>query len=524
MLHFGVLAALALTLLVVVRVGDVLPRPRAAEDLGLTGDPDEDSEEDEDGGGKGEDSKDPSEQMDDLDFKDEYNSSGKQAPVAVVLMHDEYAPPSGVYYFRQTAFSQYNGRRLIQATRDDVDRDIVARFPSKPVRLSEAPVLSDQRKPLRTTMGLVIEHIRPFALDSPAALRPVRNPNPVRFRRVFDVLSHVQTLPYDEMIGLRPGDPEWSDDQWDFYTDVPSDARYRELSEKLMDLLHEDYRQDPLAQALAIKTYLDKEGIYSRKSRHAGAEDPAASFLFGDLTGYCVHFAHAATFLMRSRGLPARVAAGYAIAEAARGGGSTLMVRGADAHAWPELYLENVGWVVVDLAPEQSLDEPAGPPDPTLQRMLGEMMREQFQDDDFGAAGGIPWHLVKLGFLTLLFAALMAGYGVKFYRALTPFAGRSTKLYRTTYRAALDRLAEVGVARRFGESRESFGERAATVAPSFDELTERHLSWALGSCERDEPGVFSRLMVRVEDEVGRSVPFWRRALGFLNPYSWVFAR
>ena len=48
-----------------------------------------------------------------LEFRDNYDSEGRQVPLAVVLLHDDYSPPSGIYYFRQAAFSQYNGQRLV---------------------------------------------------------------------------------------------------------------------------------------------------------------------------------------------------------------------------------------------------------------------------------------------------------------------------------------------------------------------------------------------------------------------------
>lgn len=526
-LHFAVLAALALLLLLVVSVVSP-PKPDPAGGLGLTGKPEdaEDQEgdaQDAQGGGS---SSDRSDELDDLDFRDNYSSGGQQAPVAVVLLHDDYSPPSGVYYFRQSAFSQYNGRRLVQATRDDVDRDVVPRFPAKPVRVPDAPEVSDKRMDLKTSMGLLVDHVRPFALDSPAALRPTRNPDPMRFQRTFEVLSRVQTLPYPEMIGLRPGKAGWSDGQWEHYTEAPSDPRYRELADRLMDYLKPEYRDDPLAEALAIKAYLDKKGIYSRRSTHAGADDPTASFLFGDLTGYCVHFAHGATYLMRARGIPARVAAGYAIAEAARGSGSTLMVRGADAHAWPEIYLEGAGWVVIDPAPEQTLDEPAGPPDQRLQSMLGEMMRKQRPEEmDFEEARRlINWQRLRTWLLYALLAALATAYAVKFYRTLVPYFSRPLQRYRVAYRAALDRLAEVGLKRRFGESREHFAERVRGFAPSFDELTRHHLGWALGSAERGDAGRLSHLMIGVERELRRAKPAWRWLAGLLNPVSWIKAR
>ena len=297
-----------------------------------------------------------------------------------------------------------------------------------------------------------------------------------------------------------------------------------------MEILKDDYRRDPLAQALAIKSYLDQNGIYSLRSRHADATDPTGSFLFGDKTGYCVHFAHAAAYLMRARGLPARVAAGYAIDESARGTGSNLMIRGADAHAWPELYLEGVGWVVVDLAPEQSLDEPTGPPDQRLQSMLGEMLREELSEDpEFAATGGsFDWDAFKKRLLMGLLALLAVAYAVKFYRVLVPYLARPVERSRLAYRAALDRLAEVGQRRLYGESRERFAARAGSLAPSFVPLTQTHLRAALGPGET--PGTAegelraSRLMVSVENDLGQSVSFPKRLLGWLNPISWLLAR
>ncbi len=518
-LHLSALVLVALALLAIVRVGG-LPKPQGAGDLGLTGEPEDGDEErgGEDGG--------KSDQMGDVEFKDEYRDSGNQAPVAVVLLHDDYSPPSGVYYFRQTVFSQFNGRRLVQALSGDVDRDVVKRFPFQAVEVAGAPPVSDRRMALDTSMGLVVDHVRPFALDSPAAIKPIKNPNPLHFQRAFGVRSHVQTLPYDDLLGQRAGDPDWSAETYNHYVETPSDPRYADLAARLAARLRPDYRDDPLAQAMAVKLYLDQNGIYSRKSKHAGASDPAASFLFGDLTGYCVHFAHAAAYLYRSLDLPARVAAGYAVEEAARAGGSTIMIRSGDAHAWPEIYLEDVGWVVVDLAPETTLDEPMQAPDQALQRMLGQMMREEGDEEwledqlkdriDFAALG--------LWLLKILAALVALAYAVKLYRALVPRFARPGELYRVAYRAALDRLAGVGLRRRYGESRERFADRGAALAPSFVPLTEEHLKTALGSRRLAGAGALRQRLDAVARELRQRLPVWRRLLATLNPVSWMLAR
>ena len=525
-LHMSALVLVALALLLIVRVNG-LPKPQGAGDLGLTGEP-EAGEGDEtaegSGGGQGQDK---SDQLGDIEFKDEYGSSGDQAPVAVVVLHDDYSPPTGVYYFRQSVFSQFNGRRLVQALRDDVDADVVKRFPFQRVEIAGAPPVSSRRMSLLTSMGLVVDHVRPFALDSPALIRPVRNPNPLHFQRAFEVRSHVQTQPYQDLLGQRPGNADWSGEQWAHYTEAPSDPRYADMASQLMDRIRADYRGDPLAQALSVKTYLDENGIYSRKSRHADASDPAASFLFGDLTGYCVHFAHAAAYLYRSLDIPTRVAVGYAVEEGARAGGSSIMIRSGDAHAWPEIYLEDVGWVVVDLAPQTTLDEPVQSPDRALQRMLGEMMRQQPGEEDLLAdelREKLSLAAIAKFLLRVLTVLLVIAYSVKLYRSLSPRFVRSGELYRVSYRAALDQLAGIGLRRRFGESREHFAGRTGELSPSFVGLTEEHLKSVLGSRRLAETEGLRQVPRQVGREIRQHIPRWRGWLGWIHPIPWMLAR
>jgi protein-glutamine gamma-glutamyltransferase len=537
-LHFAVLLLLAVLLALLIRATGV-PEPRAAGDLGLTGDPEQDEPQQRSGdrqgarrGGQGEGEPPQggggsSNQMSDLPFRNEYSASGGDAPVAVVLLHGDYSPPSGVYYFRQSAFSQFNGRRLVQATRGDVDGDLQQRFPSQRVQIEGAPPASEQRMELQTTIGLLTEHVKPFALDSPVALWPTQNPDRLRFRRAYGALSHVTTLPYEQMFGHRPGRADWTEEQWKHYTSAPSDPRYAALAAQAVEVLKEEYRSDPLAQALGVKLWLDVNGIYSRKSAHANAQDPTGSFLFGDLTGYCVHFAHAAAFLLRSRGVPTRVGAGYAIEESDRAGGSTVLIRGSSAHAWPEIYVEDIGWVVVDLSPERSLDPPGTTPDQTLQQLLGQMLRQSSGEEAEDEPRRPPWiswaRAVRVAQLSGLALLLLAG-AVKLYRAVVPSFARPRNVYRVSYRSALDRLSEVGYRRAHGESRESFAARVAAIAPSFRGLTAAHMGWALGSRRPAHPEPMRRMPVQVDREISLQVPVWRYLLGRANPFSWLLSR
>src|SRR5690606_15920678 len=259
---------------------------------------------------------------------------------------------------------------------------------------------------------------------------------------------------------------------------------------------------------------------------------PAADFLFGDKVGYCVHFAHAATYLMRSLGLPSRVSTGYAVEEAARQGGSSLVVSGNRSHAWPEIYLDGYGWVVADVYPERSLDPPPPPPDPELQRILGEMARGQHADNPVTErAREELLAMVESGardvglFVGLALALLLAiGYGVKLWRRARPrFAGPAS-WPRVAYRAQLDRLSELSIRRLPGASREAFAVRVGVLAPSFTPLTDLHVGAAFGSRAAATALPAVRASLNLRRELSRHVPWWRRLLGALHPFSWLLSR
>jgi len=521
------IAAIALILLLVLggtaAVGLPAPPPTGGG-LGLRSDREGDGEGSRGGQGSGR------RDNEELEFRDNYDSQANRVPLGVVLFHDDYSPPTGVYYFRQGAFSEYNGRRLVRASRGDVDRDIAPSFPTDTVTVPGAPAAGMYRAPLETTVALLADHNRPFALESPKELRPARNPNPSRFRRVYRALSASLTMDYAALLGAQAGDPAWSPEQWALYTAGPEDARYGEAAARMIDEgLPAELQDDPLARALAITSWLGEHGIYSIRSSHSGAADPTADFLFGDLTGYCVHFAHASAYLMRSVGLPARVATGYAVDEASRHGGSALLVTGQDSHAWPEVYLADVGWVVVDVSPQTVLGAMPAPPDPDLQRLLAEMLRgeeplplEGRPVPAIGAmAGGVLLEAGRVAGAAFLVALLLALLG-KLWRRTAPLVARKASLPRVAYRAELDRLSELRLRRRWGESREAFARRVADRVPSFVTLTETHVGAAFGS--RSEHSNVRNEARAVRRDLGRTFPRWRRAVASIDPISWMLSR
>jgi len=67
-------------------------------------------------------------------------------------------------------------------------------------------------------------------------------------------------------------------------------------------------------------------------------------FLFDLQRGFCNYYASAEIILLRALGIPSRLAVGYAQGEKMPDS-DIYLVRQKDAHAWPEVYFPEIGWV-----------------------------------------------------------------------------------------------------------------------------------------------------------------------------------
>ena len=69
-----------------------------------------------------------------------------------------------------------------------------------------------------------------------------------------------------------------------------------------------------------------------------------------DRRGFCEQFATTMAAMMRTLGVPARVAIGFT-AGTPNAGHDVWTITGADAHAWPEVWFDHVGWVRFEPTP-----------------------------------------------------------------------------------------------------------------------------------------------------------------------------
>ena len=142
---------------------------------------------------------------------------------------------------------------------------------------------------------------------------------------------------------LRTASAEVPDDIAERYTALPRD--FPELAETEAYRITRD-AATPYDKARALQDYLRSDRFtYDREVGAGHSNQALLSFLFETRRGYCEQFAATFAALARSAGLPARVAVGFTPGIRDSGDPTLYIVRGIHAHAWPEVYLGEYGWV-----------------------------------------------------------------------------------------------------------------------------------------------------------------------------------
>jgi transglutaminase-like putative cysteine protease len=167
----------------------------------------------------------------------------------------------------------------------------------------------------------------------------------------YTVTSQVPELDDDE---LRTASTAIPDDIAATYRQLPPDfpERVRTEAERVAG-----DQATPFDQALALQRYLrSSQFTYDLNVGPGHSEQALLTFLFESRRGYCEQFASAFAAMARAAGLPARVAVGFTPGVQDLYDPTLFRVRGVHAHAWPEVYLGEFGWVPFEPTPDR------GPP------------------------------------------------------------------------------------------------------------------------------------------------------------------
>lgn len=140
-------------------------------------------------------------------------------------------------------------------------------------------------------------------------------------------------------------------------------AEYTKLPDTLPPVVGETARQvtqgarDDYARAVKLQDFFAVSGGFRYNTKTAsGTGSQAVARFLAEKEGFCVHFAFSMAAMSRSLGIPARVAVGFTPGERQSDGSVNVTMR--DAHAWPELYFEGVGWTRFEPTPRSGISVP----------------------------------------------------------------------------------------------------------------------------------------------------------------------
>jgi tetratricopeptide (TPR) repeat protein len=275
-------------------------------------------------------------------------------------------------------------------------------------------------------------------MDYPVSITPYRIWNSTAFNGAYKVTSEsTGFIPFELYDSKKPsGKPDegLSVDALKFYTNIDdrNKTRLGDLASSITNDIPGYYDK-----VLALTAYLhDGDYRYSLKPGIAPDGDQLSYFLFTTKKGYCTYFAFSLCLMLRSIGIPSRVAAGFFI-QPGTGALDYYPVRANMAHAWVEVFFPNYGWIAFDPTTTQLADgedlqfanNPGG--DEFLQRLNEIIDKRSLMTPDNSDAKEIPTdgnfakYLIQtiqrnlrkyaLFILALAIVVIVVSFGIRYY-------------------------------------------------------------------------------------------------------------
>ncbi len=166
----------------------------------------------------------------------------------------------------------------------------------------------------------------------------------------------------------------------DRYLQIPASTK----AEMDKIIAEQGFTQDDQYFYLRVAKFVQESAYYTKNypTELDTSSDPAVEFLTKYKQGVCRHYATSATMLFRALGVPARYVTGFS-AETVEG--ETTYVLGKQAHAWVEIYLDGIGWVMLEVTGSGDSDGGAGESNPPLPKPLpkpDEEVEEETEDNE----------------------------------------------------------------------------------------------------------------------------------------------
>ena len=277
-------------------------------------------------------------------------------------------PSTGVrYYWRDRIYDTWNGSSWSSnpaGTRDLSPQDAALPFANLEGRWEASFVFFPAIQSFTIHMASQPQWIsRPAEADivvnpdSTVDLLSVKTTPSLRAGEIYEVQASLSNVTVNQLRATGTNYPIWILER---YLQLPNT-----LSDRTIELAKEiaEGRETPYDISEAVTQWLRESITYSDRVPIPPAEQDIIDWMLFDLKqGFCNYYATTEIMLLRSLGIPARLAVGYAQGELDAETG-LYTVRQRDAHAWVEVYFSGIGWVEFEPTLNQRpLRRPLGDP------------------------------------------------------------------------------------------------------------------------------------------------------------------
>lgn len=402
------------------------------------------------------------------DFYGDTMPLGRGNPLSDAAIMTVEAPPqiaAGVrYYWRDRVYDYYDGRNWTStmSTGESLSPDSSEpKFPEYQGRVTEEFTIQTNQ-PIQTlhTPSQPVWVSRPVNAklavnpDGTVDLSVLKVDSFLRPGDIYKVKASLTAATIEELRQAGTDYPDWIKTR---YLQLPDTVtpRTRELAAGIAEGL-----DNPYDIAQAITTYLRENLTYSDTVPPQPSNQDAVDWVLFDLQqAFCNYYATSEIVMLRSLGIPARLAVGYAqgqqLSRSQAGAiptvqpgqnipqeiGSTpdlFTVRHRDAHAWPEVYFPDIGWVEFEptasqlaiLRPQGDLSQTNASEANALSQREEELRNVQSLREELLARGGGPLtlNLAERGIIIpqaawYVLAALVLALAIYFTRRVRKVRG-----------------------------------------------------------------------------------------------------
>lgn len=308
-------------------------------------------------------------------------------------------------YWRAATYDTYSGAGWLNTDSEVVIIDGSDAL-NEPIPAARREITTTIR-PLETRQDTVFVPPQPLRVSVPINASVSQIPGDEKWQEVslmesrvnlnragsYQVVSALSTAPVEDLMGdSETPYPAWITER---YLQLPDTlpARVRELAVQVTEPFTTTFEKAEGLQAF-LRTYTYNQEIDPPPDGRDGVD----YFLFDSKEGYCDYYASAMVVMLRSVGIPARMAVGYtpgtAITIPAQETQDWIMqgrdpgepigwrVEERNAHAWPEVYFPSFGWIQFEpTASEPLLARPLPPAGPLDAGLIPESNNDAGSED-----------------------------------------------------------------------------------------------------------------------------------------------